>query len=119
VRLAPSRRAAAGQSATSSTAPPVIVALAALISESSKEGTTMSGRSRLPGGAARKASQRQCSLSAPRRVVIERSWRAGDKVAWRDRSGTYQRDVGDGLVDIDIAGRTYRVLKTELRAAGP
>ena len=51
--------------------------------------------------------------------MIERSWRSDDKVALRYRSGTYQRDVGDGLVDIDIAGRTYRVLKTELRAAGP
>ena len=51
--------------------------------------------------------------------MIERSWRAGDKVAWRDRSGTYQRDVGDGLVDINIAGRTYRVLMTDLRAPGP
>ena len=79
----------------------------------------MTGKSRLPGGEPRKASQRQRRRAAPSRVVIERSWRAGDKVAWRDRSGTYQRDVGDGLVDIDIAGRTYRVLKTELRAAGP
>ena len=102
MRLAPSWRAAAGQSATSSTAPPVIVALAALISESSKEGTTMSGRSRLPGGEPRKASQRQRPLSAPRRVVIERSWRAGDKVAWRDRDGVYLRPVDDDLADIRI-----------------
>ena len=79
----------------------------------------MTGRARLPGGEPRKISQRQRRLSALSRVVIERSWRTGDQVRWRDRSGVYQRDVGDGLVDIVIAGRTYRVLKTELRAAGP
>jgi hypothetical protein len=36
-------------------------------------------------------------------------------VQWRHHSGTYQRDVGDGLVDIDIAGRVYRVQRSELR----
>ena len=56
----------------------------------------MTGKSRLPGGEPRKASQRQRRLAAPRRVVIERSWRAGDQVRWRDRDGVYLRAVDRG-----------------------
>ena len=77
----------------------------------------MTGKSRLPGGEPRKASQRQRPLSAPRRVVIERSWRAGDQVRWRDRDGVYLRAVDDDLADIRIEARVYRVVRTELKTA--
>ena len=77
----------------------------------------MTGKSRLPCGEPRKASQRQRSLSAPRRVVIERSWRPGDQVRWRDRDGVYLRAVDDELADIRIEARVYRVVSTELKTA--
>ena len=76
----------------------------------------MTGKSRLPGGEPRKASQRQRRLAAPSRVVIERSWRAGDQVCWRDRDGVYLRAVDDDLADIRIESRVYRVVKGELRS---
>ena len=75
----------------------------------------MTGRARLPGGEPRKASQRQRRLAAPSRVVIERSWRAGDQVRWRDRDGVYLRAVDDDLADIRIEARVYRVVRTELK----
>jgi hypothetical protein len=78
----------------------------------------MSGRSRLPSGEPRRASQRYSRPAAASSIMIRSAWRAGDRVQWRDRVGIYQRDLGEGLVDIDIAGRTYRVLKTELRPPG-
>jgi hypothetical protein len=77
----------------------------------------MAGRGRLPGGTPRKASQRQRRLSAPSRVVVERSWRAGDQVRWRDRDGMFLRAVDDGLADIRIEARTCRVVVGELRPA--
>jgi hypothetical protein len=75
----------------------------------------MSGKSRLPGGAIRKASQRRSRPAATPLTAVRPTWRPGDRVQWRHHSGTYQRDVGDGLVDIDIAGRVYRVQRSELR----
>ena len=75
----------------------------------------MTGKSRLPGGEPRKASQRQRPLSAPSRVVIERGWRPGDQVCWRDRDGVYLRAVDDDLADIRIEARVYRVVRTELK----
>jgi hypothetical protein len=37
-------------------------------------------------------------------------WRLGEPVRWRDRSGVFHRDLGDGEhAEIVIADRTYRV----------
>ena len=70
----------------------------------------MSGRSRLPGGAPRKASQRRGRRGVPSQLQVGRVWRAGDPVRWRDRVGVVRRDVGDGeYAEIKIADRIYRV----------
>ena len=75
----------------------------------------MSGRARLPGGEQRKASQRGIRLRpTPTRIV--RVWRAGEAVRWKDRTGTYRHDVGDGEhSEITLGDRVYRVRTAELR----
>jgi hypothetical protein len=46
---------------------------------------------------------------------ISRIWRAGDRVRWRDRSGVYKREAGDGdHAEIVIADRVYRVRAADL-----
>jgi hypothetical protein len=77
----------------------------------------MSGRSRLPSGEPRKASQKRSRRGeAPPLVPIEIPRQPGDRVRWRDRAGTYRRDTGDGEhVEIVIAERVYRVRRAELR----
>ena len=74
----------------------------------------MSGRSRLPGGEPRKASQRRTRRGdAP--VPLTRHWRSGDRVRWNDRDGVFQRDLGDGEnAEIKLGDRIYRVRLTEL-----
>ena len=53
-------------------------------------------------------------MPLPARVEIP--WRPGDRVSWRDRTGVYRRDVGDGEhVEVDIGGRIYRLRRAELR----
>ena len=70
----------------------------------------MSGTQRLPGGQPRKASQRRTRRAAPLQPAINRLWRPGDRVRWRDRTGLFHRDLGDGEhAEIVIADRTYRV----------
>ena len=75
----------------------------------------MSGRQRLPGGAPRKASQRNTRRASPVTTRISPSWRAGDGVRWQGRAGILRRDVGDGEhAEIVIAERVYRVRTKEL-----
>ena len=38
----------------------------------------------------------------------------GDNVQWRDYVGIYLRDAADDQAEIDIAGRVYRVQRSEL-----
>ena len=76
----------------------------------------MSGRARLPAGAPLRASQRGRRMAAPVPTVIAPTWRPGDQVRWRDYAGSFLRDLGDGLADIDVSGRVYRVQRTELRS---
>src|SRR5262249_31587981 len=81
----------------------------------SASGVSMSGRSRLPGGERRKASQRNTRRTSPIPARIAPSWRPGDQVRWKDRSGVFRRDVGDGEhVEIAIGERVYRVRAGEL-----
>ena len=47
----------------------------------------MSGRSRLPSGEPRRASQRRTRPAAQKAAEIEAPWHAGDRVRWRDRPG--------------------------------
>jgi hypothetical protein len=77
----------------------------------------MSGRARLPGGAARKASQRRARPAAPEPIVTGPVWKPGDRVIWRDCHGQYLRDVEDGKAHVLIGARTYLVAIGELRAA--
>ena len=70
----------------------------------------MSGTQRLPGGQPRKASQRHTRPAAPLQPRISRLWRPGERVRWRDRTGVFHRDLGDGEhAEIVIVDRTYRV----------
>ncbi len=75
----------------------------------------MTGRSQLPSGAPRKASQRHSRRGGAVPVRIETTWRAGDKVRWRDRTGIYRRHVDAENVEIVIGERVYRVRRSELR----
>ena len=43
----------------------------------------------------RKASQKRSRPGSAAPIRVEISWRAGDKVRWRDRGGLFRRDVGD------------------------
>ena len=53
------------------------------------------------------------SRSLPTR--IEPNWQAGQAVRWKDRAGTFRRDVGDGEhSEILIGERVYRVRTREL-----
>ena len=75
----------------------------------------MSGTQRLPGGQPRKASQRHTRRAAPLQPRISRLWRPGERVRWRDRTGVFDRDLGDDeYAEIVIADRTYRVRIADL-----
>src|SRR5438105_1194597 len=78
------------------------------------ERVLMSGRSRLPGGEPRKASQRRTRRGeAPAPVKL--NWRPGERVRWNDRDGVFQRDLGDGEnAEIKLGDRVYRVRLSEL-----
>jgi hypothetical protein len=75
----------------------------------------MSGRSRLPGGEIRRASQKRSRQAGVLPVRIEIPWRPGDRVQWRDRAGVYRRDVDEENAEVVIAERVYRVRRVELR----
>ena len=78
------------------------------------ERVLMSGRSRLPGGEPRKASQRRTRRGeAPAPVKL--NWRPGERVRWNERDGVFQRDLGDGEnAEIKLGDRVYRVRLSEL-----
>jgi|1185.fasta_scaffold432256_2 hypothetical protein len=84
-----------------------------------QKGKWMSGRSRLPGGNPRKASQRHAhrAAQAPTVVVPAPTWRPGDRVRWKDYTGQYLRETIDGQAELLIGTRTYRVAAGELRSA--
>jgi hypothetical protein len=75
----------------------------------------MSGRARLPGGAPRKASQRNTRRAVQSSTRITPILKLGDVVRWKGRSGTFRRDLGDGeYAEITLAERIYRVRLSEL-----
>lgn len=66
----------------------------------------------------RKASQRKSRPAQAREAAVEiaRAWQTGDQVRWKDRAGSYRRDVGDGEhSEINIGERVYRVRSAELK----
>jgi hypothetical protein len=74
----------------------------------------MSGRTRLPGGERRKASQRDVRRGQIETRIMP-AWQPGNLVRWKGRSGTYRRDTGDGEhSEILIGERVYRVRPAEL-----
>jgi hypothetical protein len=77
----------------------------------------MTGRSRLPGGEPRKASQRnKRNVASSSAAKLTSPWRASMPVIWKGRAGVYRRDVGDGEhAEVVIEGRIYRVRIGELR----
>ena len=76
----------------------------------------MSGTQRLPGGQRRKASQRRTRPAAAVKPRINRLWSPGDRVRWRDRTGVFHRDLGDGEhAEIVLAGRTIECASGILR----
>ena len=77
----------------------------------------MTGRTRLPGGEPRKASQRNkrnvASSSAAKLTPV---WRASMPALWKGRAGIFRREVGDGEhAEVVIESRIYRVRLSELR----
>jgi hypothetical protein len=65
------------------------------LSDKTVEGRTMTGRSHLPSGEPRKASQK--------------------RARWQDKAGLFHRDLGNGNAEVTIANRAYRVRIGELR----
>jgi hypothetical protein len=77
----------------------------------------MSGRTRLPSGTLRQASQRHSRRIAPAPTAIEPRWRPGDKVHWQGYIGAFLRNVDDGQAEVLIGTRTYRVPNSKLQSA--
>ena len=75
----------------------------------------MPGRTRLPGGEPRKASQRNTRRAVAPAAKVLPTWRLGDRVHWKGRIGSFRRDVGDGEhAEVVIEQRVYRVRIAEL-----
>jgi hypothetical protein len=77
----------------------------------------MSGKSRLPSGEPRQPSQRRTRRPSLSRTVIERAWRAGDKVYWNGYTGTFLRDTVDGQAEVLIGTKAYLIGRGELALA--
>ena len=76
----------------------------------------MTGRTSLPGGEPRKASQKRTRRAGQVTTRFVPQWRMGDRVTWGGRLGSFVRDLNDGIrAEIRIEQRAYRVRITELR----
>ena len=75
----------------------------------------MSGRSRLPGGEPRKASQRNSRRAEATPIRITPTYRTGDPVLWKDRAVFSAARSGTARhAEIAIGERVYRVRIAEL-----
>ena len=75
----------------------------------------MTGRTRLPGGEPRKASQRNTRRAVTTPARVAPVYQPGAQVRWKERDGVFRRDVGDGEhAEITIGERVYRVRLEEL-----
>jgi len=78
----------------------------------------MTGRTRLPGGEPRKASQKRTRRAGTAPTRLTPTWTFGDRVRWGGRLGSFVRDIDDGVhAEIRIEQRLYRVRLTDLRRA--
>jgi hypothetical protein len=70
----------------------------------------------LPAGEPRKASQRNTRRAvAGGPVQFTRVWKSGEAVRWKQYTGTFKRDAGDGEnSEILIGERVYRVRTDEI-----
>jgi hypothetical protein len=75
----------------------------------------MTGRSRLPGGEPRKASQRRNWRGEPIPTRVAPQWRLGDRARWQDKFVAFHRDLGNGNAEVTIGSRIYRVQLADLR----
>jgi hypothetical protein len=76
----------------------------------------MTGRSRLPGGEPRKASQKRTRRGEALPTRIGPTWKLGDRVSWGGRFGSFGRALADGIhAEIRIEQRVYRVRVADLR----
>jgi hypothetical protein len=76
----------------------------------------MTGRTRLPGGEPRKASQKRTRRAGSIPTHLTPQWRLGDRVAWGGRVGSFVRDLNDGIhAVVRIEQRVYRVRIGDLR----
>jgi hypothetical protein len=75
----------------------------------------MTGRSCLPGGEPRKASQKRTGQGEQMPTRIAPQWRIGDRVRWQDKMGHFHRDLADGNGEVTIANWAYRVRIGDLR----
>ena len=57
----------------------------------------MTGRSRLPAGEPRKASQKRTRRAEPVPQRVPPQWRLGERVSWGGRLGSFVRDLSDGI----------------------
>ena len=71
----------------------------------------MSGKQRLPGGEARKASQRNKLRAGSRPTMISPTWRGGEAVRWKGRAGVFRRDVDRGGCGQELASRKRRAAR--------
>lgn len=77
--------------------------------------TAMTGRSRLPSGEPRKASQGDARRAVSAGARATPVWRAGIPVLWKGRIGIFHREVDGEHAEVVIEGRVYRVRIGELR----
>jgi len=78
----------------------------------------MTGRTRLPGGEPRKASQKRTRRAETAPTHLTPTWKLGDRVSWGGRLGSFLCDINDGIhAEIRIEQRLYRVRLSDLRQA--
>jgi len=65
--------------------------------EENCRGGPMTGKSRLPAGEPRKASQRRTRPAGTGFTRIMPQWRMGDRVRWQDKTGHFHRDLATAM----------------------
>jgi hypothetical protein len=76
----------------------------------------MTGRTRLPRGKPRKATQKRTRRAGTIPARMTPQWRIGDRVSWGGRVGFFVRGLNDGIhAEIRIEQRVYRVRVSDLR----
>jgi len=75
----------------------------------------MTGRSRLPAGKPRKASQKRMPPAVTVAARATEMWRHGDRVRWGGQLGVFALALDDGIhAQIRIGHRLYRARLADL-----